>query len=215
MSSSILAEQFRFLSQGGIYQAGLAKMRDAGILPLEGHYVFKEYPKRLRMDERVVEMPTVVEYCDGTKKSVVERRTIWTEVEVNSEDEEERVLSGGKTSAQIEDERLGLLQRCRNMGIPADPAWTAVRLRRELGDALDAPAPGDEMAKLEAELTNLRKMAAMREEIAMLQARLSAPTDEREDIRAELDALGVPYDKRWAVARLREELEAATAPSEA
>ena len=175
MSSSILAEQFRFLSQGGINQAGLAKLRDEGKLPLEGHYVFKEYPKMLRLNERTVEAPRIVEYCDGTKKSTVETRTIYDEIEVNSEEEEERVLSGGKTSAQIEDERQGLLQRCRNMGIPADPAWTSVRLRRELGDALDAPAPGDEMAKLEQELTNLRKMAAMREEIAKLQAQLGKP----------------------------------------
>ena len=216
MSSSILAEQFRFLSQGGIYQAGLAKLRDEGKLPLEGHYVFKEYPKMLRLNERTTEVPRIVEYCDGTKKSTVETRTIYDEIEVNSEEEEERVLSGGKTSTQLEEERQGLLVRCANMNIAADPSWSAVRLRRLLGEALDAPAPGNDMQKLEAELAALKKMAAMQAEIEALRAQLSGKPGEAsediDDLRSSLTALGVDVDMRWSLKTLRAKLEAATAP---
>jgi hypothetical protein len=119
----------------------------------------------------------------------------------------------------MEEDRQGLIQRCRTMGIAADPSWSAVRLRRELGDALDAPAPGDNMAKLEAELANLRKMAAMQAEIEALRAQLGgtradAPreAEEIEELRAQLTALGVPFHHRHGAERLRDLLEAATAP---
>jgi phage I-like protein len=130
----------------------------------------------------------------------------------------------------MEEDRLGLLQRARNMGIPADPKWSAVRLRRELGDALDAPAPGDEMAKLEAELASLRKMAAMQAEIDALKAQiggkpavrseqpLTSPlsshqdADEIDELRSQLTALGVEFHHRHGATKLRELLDMATAP---
>lgn len=37
----------------------------------------------------------------------------------------------------------------------------------------------------------------------------SDPSDELEDLRAELDELGKKYDKRWGVARLQEEIQKA------
>jgi hypothetical protein len=37
----------------------------------------------------------------------------------------------------------------------------------------------------------------------------SDESDDREQLRAEADALGVEYDKRWGAARLRQEIDAA------
>ncbi len=66
------------------------------------------------------------------------------------------------------------------------------------------------MAKLEAELASLKKMAAMQAEIEALRAALAAPP--LDEMRSELTALGVKVDGRWSAARLREELERATSP---
>lgn len=41
------------------------------------------------------------------------------------------------------------------------------------------------------------------------------PLQERDSLRRDLTLLGVEFDKRWGVARLREELEKATKPAEA
>jgi hypothetical protein len=188
--SPIRAAQTKFLLAGGTYELPLAMLRAAGVLPEE--YVFHEYPKmiRLTLGSESVEMKT--DTCKGTEIRWTEQREIFEAIVVNSEAEEERVLSGGKTSAQIEDERQGLIMRCHSMGVPVDPAWSAVRLRRELGDALDAPAPGDNVAKLEAELANLRKIAAMQEEIAALKARIAEPANDIE----EMAEAGEPGRKR-------------------
>ena len=64
------------------------------------------------------------------------------------------------------------------LGIKVDTAWSAVRLKRELGDKLDAPEPADKMAALSAELANLRKMADMQAEIDALRAQLSGSSGE-------------------------------------
>lgn len=207
-----------FLLQGGAFQFGLAKLQEDGILAAE--YVYHEYPRMVRINPRMVTTERSTDTCDKRTITWTETKEVYDEIIVNSEAEEERVLSGGKTSSQMEDERQGLLQRCRTMGIPADPGWSSVRLRRELGDALDAPAPGDNMAKLETELANLRKMAAMQAEIEALKAQLGGPrqemmpqgTDEIEELRAQLTELGVPFHHRHGAERLRDLLEAATAP---
>jgi hypothetical protein len=181
----ILDGQLEFMKRGGPLQMGLRHLRDRGILIEEDAYQHQEYPKMLSTPGNPV---------------------------VASEEEEERVLSGGMTSAQLEDERQGLLQRCRTMRITADPSWSMIRLRRELGEVLDAPvAAGDRMASLEAELAYERKIAAMEEEIAALRAR-KAEGNEAEEMRAQLADLGVKADGRWSIAKLREELNRHTSP---
>ena len=55
----------------------------------------------------------------------------------------------------------------------------------------------------------------MKAKIATLEAQLSRPADDADELRQELIGLGVTVDKRWGIARLREELEKATAPGTA
>lgn len=193
MSFETQAAQDAFMARGGCYELALLEMRKAKTL---GPYVFHEYPKSLRISLGMETVHLTTETCKGVghDRSWSEEREIYQDIIVNSEDEEERVLSGGKTSRQIEEDRQGLLVRCHSMGIPADPDWSPVRLRRELGDKLDAPAPGDDMAKLEQELAGLRKMAAMREEIAMLRAQIDAP-----DEAGEIAELGTAAERRAAL----------------
>ena len=229
MSGTITRAQTNFLMQGGAYQFGLAKLEEDGVFPAE--YVYHEYPKIVRLSRGMQTIKRSTDTCDKRVIDWEETKEIFEDIVVNSEEEEERVLSGGKSSAQIEEDRLGLLQRARNMGIPADPKWSAVRLRRELGDALDAPAPVNEMAKLEAELAALRKMAAMQVEIDALRAQVSGKpalvrqevplnsplsshhdADEIEELRSQLTALGVEFHHRHGAAKLRELLDMATAP---
>jgi hypothetical protein len=230
MSGHIQRAQQQFLLMGGAFQFGLAKLQEDGVLSAD--YVYHEYPKVIRLSRGTKEFERATETCDKRTITWKETKEVFEDILVNSEDEEERVLSGGKTTTQMEEDRQGLIQRCRTAGIAADPSWSAVRLRRELGDALDAPAPGNDMAKLEAELANLRKMAAMQAEIEALRAQLggqrtpdageymlqanarnaSPESDEIEELRAQLTALGVPFHHRHGVERLRDLLEAATAP---
>ena len=203
--------QTNFMLRGGMYEMPMQMLRKAGILQTD--YVYKEYPKLIRLSRGTVEVEKSTEDCKGRLISWKETVEQFDDVIVNSEEEEERVIAGGKTTTQIEADRMGLLSRCRSMGIAADPSWSAVRLRRELGEALDAPAPADNMAKLEAELANLRKMAAMQAEIEALRAQLATPvpmalSDETvDDLRSQLTELGVKVDRRWSVGKLREELD--------
>lgn len=172
--SPVALAQSKFLMNGGGYELALAKMRAAGTMP--EFYTYHEYPKAIRISHGMGEaIERETETCKGTVSRWTEKPSeIFETIIVNSAEEEERVLAGGKTSTQIEDERLGLINRCHSMSIPVDPGWSVVRLRRELGDALDAPAPGDSMAKLEAELANLKKIEALQAEIAEMKARQAA-----------------------------------------
>jgi len=171
-----------FLRRGGMYQLALSDMREDGRIPQ--FPVHHEYPKWLQLDPPVM---------------------------VHDEEEEERVLSGGKTSAQLEEEREGLLSRARNLGIKADPAWSIVRLRRELGEKMDAPPEAeDRLGRLEAELAYERKIAAMEAEIAELKARRGAG-DDIDGLREELESRGIHVDGRWSAKRMRDELERAQA----
>lgn len=208
----ILSGQIDFMRRGGPLEMGLRHLRDRGLLPEDDDYVFQPYPKMIRISKGIQEIPRQTTTCDKQIVHWTDRREVFDEIIVGSEEEEERVLSGGRTSTELEEERLGLLQRCRTARLQVDPGWTAVRLRRELGEALDVPAPGDNMAKLEAELAGLKKMAAMQTEIEVLRAQLAKPADDIETMRAELTALGVKVDGRWSAARLREELDRATDP---
>lgn len=177
--SPVALAQTKFLLNGGGYEMALARMRAKGEIPEQGDYVYREYPKAIRislgMGEPVVRR---TETCKGTEITWTDPAVeMFETIIVASEEEEERVLAGGMTSAQLEDERLGLVNRCRTFNIPVDPSWSVVRLRRELGDALDAP-PGDEMAALKAQVARLEEMAAMKARIATLEAQLAAPEPE-------------------------------------
>ena len=212
MSIEVQESQEQFLQRGGCYAIGLAYLRKQGTIPRQGQTPLHEYPKMLRFSKGFQDVRWETETCDKRQLSGTERKEIFEEIIVYDEAEEERILAGGKTSAQIEEERQALIRRCASAGISVDPTWTAVRLRRELGDAMDAP-PGDEMAMLTAKLASLREMARMRAEIADLEAQLSgAPQEDVATLRSELEALGVMPDKRWGAARLRAELDRATAP---
>jgi hypothetical protein len=171
--SPVALAQSKFLMNGGGYELAMAQMREKGTMAES--YVFHEYPKAIRISHGSESVVCRTDTCKGSEITWTEQRDIFEDIIVNSEEEEERVLAGGKTSSQIEDERLGLINRCHSLSIPVDPGWSVVRLRRELGDALDAPEPGNEMAKLEAELAALHKMAAMRAEIAALRAQIAEP----------------------------------------
>lgn len=184
--------QSKFLMNGGGYELPMAQMRERGLIPEAGAHPYKEYPKALRISLGMGE-PTVrrTDSCKGTE-------IVWTEpphemfetIIVHSEEEEERFHATGRTAVQFEEERQGLINRCHSLSIPVDPGWTVVRLRRELGDALDAPAPGNEMAKLEAELAALQRMQAMRAEIASLRAQIAEPEQIEAPIGEPIEELG-------------------------
>lgn len=207
-STPVQNSTHKFLMAGGMYEMPLQMLREKGILP-DG-YVFHEYPKAIRVNERMEPYRRVVDTADGGKITDEGERLKWDEIVVNSPEEEERVLSGGKTSQQVEEEHQSLLMRAKTLGIHADPKWSIVRLKRELGDEMDKPlaTPADEMARLEAELAMLQKIEAMKAEIASLRAKTTA--DDPDQMRSDLAALGIVADKRWGTARLREELERAT-----
>lgn len=213
-TTPITLSQTAYLMQGGPYALPLAQLREKGIIPES--YEYHEYPKILHLNERWVDQDRAVSRIVGKEtitEMVTERVKVYDSVTVNSAEEEERVLNGGKPSAVLEEERQGLLLRAKQLGLKVDPAWTLVRLRRELGEEMDKPeaSPADEMARLEAELATLRKMQDMQAEIEALKAKIAPPAEDVEQMRADLAALGVKVDGRWSAAKLRQELEAATA----
>jgi len=216
MSVEIQESQDDFLRRGGCYQIGLAYLRKAGLIPAAGKTPFHEYPKMLRFSKGFKEVAKSTVTCDKETVRWTENVEQFEEIIVHDEAEEERLLAGGKTSAQIEEDRQNLIRKCAAAGVSVDPSWTAVRLRRELGETMDAPV-ADEMAELKAKLKRLEEMAEMRRKIAALEAEIAAPklVDDAETLRAELIALNVIPDKRWGAARLREELDRATAPESA
>lgn len=204
-----LAQQ-AFLQQGGVFARALLAKRKSGEMAL--NYEYQEYPKMLRISEGFHEVECSTEIGNGSAKRYwKENKEFFREVIVGSEEEEEAVLYGGKTAAQKEDERVGLLNRARVLGLKVDASWSAVRLRRELGDKMGGGETAEQLHALQAELDGLRKVAEMQAEIDALRAQLSG-RGSADDLRAQLEALGVAVDKRWGVARLREELETATAP---
>lgn len=211
MSVEVQESQSAFLMRGGTYALALAYLRKDGTLPKERAY--NEYPKLIRLpkgEPRSVKKSTMT--CDKQILQWTEEVQEYDDFLAADEGEEERILSGGKTNAQIEDERQRLIMRSKAAGIQTDPNWSAVRLRRELGDKLDAPEPVDRLGALEAELNNLRKIAAMQAEIEALKSQIAKPADDIEDLRGQLVALGVKVDGRWNIQRCRDELDRATAP---
>ncbi len=211
-SEHIEAAQEEFLRRGGLFVNTLIDKQKRG--EIQKSWEYQEYPKMVRISQGIQQFEMSTETVDKRQKTWTEDREVFKEFIVNSEEEEERVLSGGKTTAAAEEERQALLHKAAAFGIKVDRSWSAIRLRRELGDKLDAAEPEDKMAVLEAELANLKRMAEMQAEIEALKAKLGAP-DDSADLRSQLVGLGVVVDKRWGAARLREELERATAPSAA
>lgn len=213
----IQSAQETFLQQGGLYVHALRNKRKKekigqnDYLPPRAEY--QDYPKMISLSQGVQKVKGFTLDIDKKRIDWEEEKEVFTEIQVYSEEDEERVLSGGKTSAALEDDRQGLIHRCRAQGIKVDLTWSMVRLRRELGDKLDAPEQPNKMEALEAELAGLRKMAEMQAEIDRLKAQLApAPVEDMDKLRQELADLGVTPDKRWGGARLREEREKATAP---
>lgn len=217
-SVDITFAQDEFLHKGGLFleamktKAKIKEQRRRAGLPDDDGY--QEYPKVVRLNQREVELDRSTEDVRGKTINWKEKKTVYDEITVSSAEEEDRVLSGGKPTKDMEEERLGLIRRCQTAGLRVDLSWSAVRLRKELGEKLDEPEPVDREGALEAELAQLRRIASMQAEIAALKAQVNQPaaTDEADGLRAELTALGVAVDKRWGLPRLREELEAATAP---
>ena len=168
--------QAEFSRSGGMYGPVLAAMRAKGQIPVD--HVSREYPKVIRLSKGVATRKLSV--TDGTRErhEWTESKEVFEDILVQSEDEEERVLAGGRTSVQIEDERLHLLTRAKSMGVLADPSWSTVRLKRELGEKLDEPAPAkDSLAALQARLAELEQVEAMKAKIAMLEAKLAGKTE--------------------------------------
>jgi hypothetical protein len=213
MSVEIELSQNNFLMQGGVYARAVMQKIKSGEFPRE--YVYHEYPKLIRKFRGTQRVEKSTEIGNGsTKKFWEEEVELWDEIIVHSEEEEERVLSGGKTAAELEEERQGLVQRCRQRHIAIDPAWSAARLRRELGDGgADLPTTGSRVNALAAELDALRQMKAMQDEIAALRAQLAGEVpDEAASLRQQLTSAGVKVDGRWSLGRLQAELERVTAP---
>ena len=200
--------QRRFLQDGGVLARVVAKLeaekKEAGTL-----HVYREYPKMIRLSEGIKEIDIPREDVKGRNWIETVKREVFKEIIVNSEAEEESVLAGGKTSAEIEEDRQNLIRRSVAAGIKTDPTWSVVRLRRELGETLNE-APKDDLSALKEKLAQLEEMAAMKAKIAALEAQLSGGTDEAETLRSELAEAGVKVDRRWSLARLREELDRVT-----
>lgn len=207
--------QDRFMRDGGILVEALTSKFKSG--ELSRYYIFNEYPKMICISRGVQKFERSTETHDKKTKTWTEEREVFDEIVVQSEDEEERVLSGGKTSAAIEDERQSLIRRARANGLNTDPSWSTIRLKRELGDALNAPPPIDELDMLREKMARLQQISDLKAQIATMEAgaatlAIPAPVAERDDLRAQLTALGVQYDGRWSVNQLREKLDQATAP---
>jgi hypothetical protein len=207
--------QQTFMQQGGVFARALLKKRQTG--EIERTYVYHEYPKMLRTFQGTRTVDRSTEVGNGSRKvEWTETQEIWDEVIVHSEEEEERVLAGGKTEPQIEEERQALIRRCEQNHIRVDPRWKIARLRRELGGKDREPTSPSRVQDLEKELAQLRAMAEMQAEITALRAQLAGdPLDEETSIRNQLALLGVKADGRWSLPRLREELDRATAPRSA
>lgn len=171
-----------------------------------------------------------------------EDKEAFEEIIVTSEAEEEAVLAGGKGEAEIEQERQALLTEGRQRGISVDPTWGLVRLQRELGAAPSSETievMRKQIADLEEKAALRARIAELEAQVGRIDVqttgRLAVPSDDVlvrlraeegphraphpvaddvENLRAQLTDLGVEIDRRWGLARLQQELEAATAPRE-
>ncbi len=223
-STARTAAQEAFLRAGGPMSAVLEHKYETG--ELKRDYVYQAYPRMLKISKGVQttkHRTDIVKGRDVEPYEWEETKERFEEVIVNSEEEEERVLTGGKSNAQVESERQELAAQCKARGIQVDATWGIVRLQRELGSA----PTNETVDALRLKVQDLQEKAALRQKIADLEAQLAAqpaaatapmmpplasarePVDETEALQYELRELGVEADGRWGLARLRQELHAA------
>jgi hypothetical protein len=215
MSGSAQAD---FLRRGGPMAAILDAKYETGELSRE--YVHHEYPKMLRRSLGVKHFDHVTEMIVGGNKTVrewSEDKEVFEEIIVNSEDEEEAVLAGGRSEGQLEEERQELIIQGRQRGISVDPTWGLVRLQRELGAAPSSEtidvmrakiADLEEKAALRARIAELEAAAAVRNQVPHYVAPISPEPESPEeiaDLREKLTSAGVKVDGRWSMATLRTE----------
>ncbi len=208
--------QTNFLRDGGTYAAVLQQKYESGELNPE--YVYREYPKMLRISRGVQKFEMGTDIIRGNSvvpKEWVEEREVFDEIIVNNEEEEERVLQGGKTSEQINEEHTALIQQARSRGLKIDPSWSMVRIQRELG----TQPVNESVLQLQRQVEELEEKAALRRRIAELEAQISgkpAPVASTEDevtaLRKSLAEYGLAVDMRWGLQRLRAEMDRATQP---
>lgn len=211
--------QHSYLLRGGAFVHALARLRAQGVIAKEGQYVFHEYPKMLHIHRGTEVIHRTAEDVKGKLREWDETVQLVDDILVHSEEEEDRVVNGGKTASQIEADRQTLLGQAKARGVRFDPAWSTLRLQRELGVemASDKPVAFDELSALREQVDRLEEAARLRARIAELEAETAmlAPSDEVEDMRAQLRTLDVHVDLRWGALRLKQELDRATAPKEA
>lgn len=204
--------QRTFMNNGGIYASILQQKYESGELVPPERYEHREYPKMIRISrgiERVTRSTLRIRGKEELPYEWEEDVEKFDEHIVNSEDEEERVLNGGKSDMQVEQERQDMIVALKQRGVSVDPSWTYLRLQREMGAAPSQAA----VDALQARVAQLETEAQLRARIAELEAQMRAPApDEAEMLRGELRGLGVEPDGRWSLARLRSEVEKATAP---
>jgi len=201
------------MANGGPLAGVLESKYQSGELKRE--YVYQEYPKYIRISkgkQTVHRSTTALRGKNEVEVEWDEEVEMFDEHWVNSEDEEEAVLSGGKSQIQLETERQQMISDLRSRGMQVDPTWTYVRLQREMG----AMPPREAVEALQRKVEALESEAKLRARIAELEAQLNekpamasmAQVDETEALREELRLSGVDVDKRWSLATLRQKVEA-------
>lgn len=206
--------QRTFMNNGGVYAGILQAKYDSGELVPPERYEHQEYPKMIRrkLGKMVVTKTTMrIRGKEELPYEWDEEEEQFEDILVRSEAEEERVINGGKSEAQIEAERQDMIAECKRRGLHVDPSLTYLQLQRQLGTAPSLA----EVETLQARVQQLEQEAALRARIAELEAQLRQPGDETETLRAQLRELGIEPDGRWGITRLRQELERATAPENA
>lgn len=231
MTIEVEMAQRQFTNAGGIHAAALIKARKAGQIPLEGETAFHEYPKMLRISLGKHDVPWQTESVKGVTLSGIKVGVeLFDEIIVKDEDEHERYLSGGKTDAQLREEKQEYQLRLKATGARVDPTWSTPRLRRELGEAVDNASlrtPQDELADLDAKIKHMTELVAKQAQLEALRAQLSAPPRAVPDaeiapvklvaagagveaMKAKLAAAGVAVKPTWDAGRIADELAAVT-----
>lgn len=228
--------QADFHRRGGVYAPILDNKYETG--ELDPNPPFKEYPKHLpakivgkKMVERTAQEPQGPNFKTHTWTEEV---TIYDPpkgyIEVHSREEELRIISGGRSDAEMEDYRQELLAEARAKGINCDNAWDVLRIQQALNGAPSQELVNTMREQLDQDRMTIdlmrqlaetqREMDRMRQELASYrQQQVVTPVarggDDVVEMRRQLAELGAPVDLRWGPQRLREALEAATAPGDA
>ncbi len=212
--------QENFLRTGGPLAAVLQHKYETG--ELSSNYEYQEWPKWIANPRaRVEKVKRHTEVIRGNGTTTIE----WEEevvvdphVLVHSEEEAERVRTGGMSDGEIEESRQKLIHEAKVRGIRVDPSWGIARLEEMLGQRpLEAIASLQAQAEAQQQKIDLlQRLADQERMIAELQAQLAGrqqpPADERDELRRQLQSLGVEIDMRWGAQRLRDELDEATRP---